>query len=154
MGNLGGSGGAQAHEASERVARKEMVFTAAGAGLQGATTDVFTITGAILVRYLLVYCTTTLTDTEGAPTLSLGHTNNVDHITAVTTASGILAGEFWHADPAVADTSDMNTAFQNEIYEENIVIDVANPAGNIDAGAITFTMYWHPITSDGNVVSA
>ena len=146
--------GAGGNAAAERLVRNEVVFDAATNGLQGAVTTLFTITGAVLVRYLLVYCTTTLTDTAGAPTLSLGHTNLVTHLIAATTASEILGGEFWHANPAVADTIDIATGFQNELYEENIVMEVENTPGNIDAGAITFTMYWHPVTSDGNVVAA
>jgi hypothetical protein len=115
-----------------------------GNGVVG-TVAVGTVTGSVLLLYGAVRCTTLLASAGGG-TLSLGTTNNVDALVAVTTATDIDAAEFWQdatpeteASPAITDVA----------VCEDVILNVL--VGDVTAGVLEIVFYWLPLSDDGQI---
>ena len=81
--------------ASYKFATKSVTFDGtAGLGAQGAV-PLFTVTGEIIVVYLVPYVVLTLGQDVGTPTLALGVTNSTGLFIGATTATALATGEFW-----------------------------------------------------------
>lgn len=114
----------------------------------GNPANLFIVTGTVLLR-LLAKCTVSLagagaTVEAGTALLSTG-------LIPLTTATDIDANEIWHdatPDSSVEETS----VLAQRIVSQNVIQTVRT--ANITAGAIRYTAFWYPLTSDGNVVAA
>ena len=137
----------------QNVARQAFTFDGgAGSGAVGQI-DLFTVTGAVLVR-LTAICTADLTDAAAGATISVGTAGEVDGIIAVTSAVTIDAGEIWFAAaPATVLNTEAN-AFLNYVIGDgaDITADVLVEA--VTGGTIVFTAFWTPLTAGASVAAA
>src|SRR3989304_4301332 len=135
-----------------RRTSKEITFTgAAGLGAVG-NVPLFTVTGEVLVVYLVPYTVLTLTEALATATLALGVTNLTSLFIAATNAVNLLTGEFWTeatgggaAKPGCA----VPAALKDIAITSNIVGTVATQA--VNGGTLRFDVYYLPLSSDGLV---
>lgn len=133
--------------------RKTITYTAGGTGAAGIETDIFTVTGEAIVIAIVPFCTTSLTESAGTPDLALGVNNDTNLFIAATTATAIDANDFWvDASPTEVGGVALPAALKDIVITDNISC-VVGGTNNIDAGVIDFTVYWLPISSNGNVVA-
>ena len=139
----------------ERVV-KSITYTAGGTGAAATTTTIFNVTGNVLVTYTAAFCTTSLTESAGTPSLSYGTTGTVDLLIAATTATAIDINELWDDGTPSAKASLALPAKMKDIYignGSNISCTVGG-TNNISAGAIRFEVYWRKMSDNGLVVPA
>lgn len=136
-----------------RPATKSITYAAGTTGLAGAQTTIFTITGEVLIVYLVPFCTTLLEESAGTPTLSLGVANSVALFVAATNAVEIDANEFWVDTAPDPYGIALPAALKEIVITDNIVCKVAG-TNNISAGVIRFDVYWRPLSSDGSIAAA
>lgn len=135
-------------------ATKTVTFTAAGAGLQGTATPIFTVTGTIEIVRLVPYCTVSLEQSAGTPTLALGVVGNTAIFIAATTATAIDAGFLWmDATPTEVGAMAVPAALKDIAVVANVQCLVGG-TNNISAGAIRFNVLWRPVSSDGKLAAA
>jgi len=120
---------------------------AAGNGAVGSVA-LFTVTGEVIVLYLMPYCSEDLVSAGGG-TLALGVTGNTSLFIAATTATAIDNGEFWTSTVPTANGVAVPSALKDIAITDNIIGTVAT--GDITDGTIRFDCYWIPLSSDGNV---
>lgn len=134
---------------------KIITYTAGGGepGANGVETDLFIVTGAVIVVAISGYVTTNLTESAGTPTLSLGVNNDVAIFIAATTATALNAGELWVDNAPDANVIALPAALKDILIEENISCTVAG-SNNISGGVIDFTVHWVPASADGQLVAA
>ena len=140
--------------ANDRIVRASITFTAGGTGAQGTATALFTVTGEVIIVYLVPFCTTNLTESVGTPTLELGVVGNTAILLGATTATAIDAGKFWlDTSPAEVGAIAIAGTLTDIAATANIqcLVDGTN---NISAGVIEFNLYWRPLSADGLVVPA
>jgi hypothetical protein len=114
----------------------------------GNPSTLFTVTGTIRCK-LLAKCTTNLAGASA--TLSVGTALSAAGLIALTTATDIDAGEIWH--DANPDASvELSSVLTEKIVSQDIKATVGT--ANITSGVIVFTLYWYPLSYDGNVVAA
>ena len=133
--------------------RKAITYAAGTTGLQGAVTDVFPVTGEVLIVYMLPYCTTSLDESAGTPTLQLGVTSASNILISATNAVDIDANDFWTDTTPSPYGVLLDAKLKDVVTTNNIVTEVAG-TNNISAGVIEYTCYWMPISTDGNLVAA
>jgi hypothetical protein len=134
-------------------ARKTITYANPGTGAAGTETDIFTLTGEIIVIAIVPYCITNLTETAGTPTLELGVNNDTNLFVGATTATAIDANDFWmDTDPTEVGGMAIPAALKDIAITDNISCTVGG-TNNIDAGVIEYTVYWLPISDDGNLVA-
>ena len=131
---------------------KEITFTAGGTGANATETDLFTVTGAVLVHSITAYCTTSLEESAGTPELALGVNSGTADFIASTVATLIDTGELWISGTPTADSIALPAGLKDILVEENISCLVGG-TNNISAGVISVAVLWSPISSDGNVVA-
>ena len=132
---------------STNVARKALTFTGATSFGEVGAVPLFTVTGEVIINKIIPYCTTNLAG--GSATLALGVTGGVADFVAATTATDIDANEFWVDTAPDANGVAIPAALMDIIITDNIIGTVAT--ANITAGVMEFTVYWTPISVDGNV---
>tara|TARA_R110002051_G_scaffold304503_1_gene373872 strand:+ start:79 stop:504 length:426 start_codon:yes stop_codon:yes gene_type:complete len=132
---------------STNVARKALTFTGATSFGEVGAVPLFTVTGEVIINKIIPYCTTNLAG--GSATLSLGVTSGVADFVAATTATDVDANEFWVDTAPDANGVAIPAALMDIIITDNIIGTVAT--ANITAGVMEFTVYWTPISVDGNV---
>ena len=133
--------------------RKTITYAAGGTGANATETDIFTVTGEVVVVLLLPYCTTNLDESAGTPSLALGVNNDTNLFIAATTATDIDLNDFWFdATPAEVGGMAIPAALKDIAITDHISCLVGG-TNNISAGVIEFTVYWIPISTDGNVVA-
>ena len=146
------SGGQSIHGVKGPVI-KSITFTAGGTGAAGTETDLFTVTGDVIVVAIIPFCTTNLTQSAGTPDLALGANNDTNLFVSATTATDIDANDFWvDASPTEVGGVALPAALKDIVITDNISCIVGG-TNNIDAGVIDFTVYWLPISTDGNVAA-
>jgi hypothetical protein len=134
-------------------ARKTITFTAGGTGALNTETDIFTVTGEVIVVAIVPFCTTSLEESAGTPNLRLGVNNSTALFVGATTATDIDANDFWmDTDPTEVGGMAIPAALKDIAITDNISCRVLG-SNNISAGVIDFTVYWLPISDDGNVVA-
>lgn len=134
-----------------RRAIKTMTYAnATGTGAQNDIITLFTVTGEVLVHYIVPFCTTLLTGASA--TLSLGVTGSTALFIAATTATEIDANEFWIDTTPDANGVAIPAALKEIAITDHIVCEVLT--SNITAGVIRYTLLWTPLSSDGYVVAA
>jgi hypothetical protein len=135
-------------------ARKTITYANPGTGANGTETDIFTLTGEVIVLALFPYCTTNLGESAGTPELALGVNNDTDLFIASTVATAIDADDFWvDATPTEVGGVALPAALKDIIITDNISCLVGG-TNHIDAGVIEYTVFWLPISPDGNLVAA
>lgn len=127
------------------TATKTITYVTATTGAIGATT-LFTVTGTILVNIFAV-CTVDLTGATA--TLEVGIAGNTAALIAQTVGTTIDTGEIWNATNPPTVVAPISSKL---ISGTNIIQTIAT--ATVDAGALTYYVYWNPISSDGNLVSA
>ena len=133
------------------VARKTITFAAGGNGANGVETDLFTVTGDVIIVAIVPNCTTDLAESAGTPTLELGVNNDTNLFVAATTATAIDAEDFWvDASPTEVGGVALPDALKDIIITDNISNTVGG-TNNISGGVIEYTVYWLPISTDGLV---
>lgn len=134
--------------------RKTITYAAGGAGANGTETDIFTVTGEVIIVAIVPYCTTNLDESAGTPTLELGVNNDTNLFIAATTATAIDADDFWvDASPTEVGGVALPAALKDIAVTDNISCTVGG-TNNISAGVIEYMVYWLPVSADGLVVPA
>ena len=130
--------------------RKSITFT--GAANLGAVGNVplFTVTGEVIIRLLVPFCTTDLTEAGATATLALGITGSTAIFNAATTATTIDANEFWVSATPAANGIALPAAFKDIVITDNIIGTVAVQA--VNGGVLRLDCYWQPLSADGFVV--
>ena len=124
---------------------------AAGTGAVG-TFDLFTITGAVIVRLVCV-CTETLVEGAGGGTVEVGITGKTATIIPQTVSMAIITGEIWHDAAPDSEIEDMAVMANRVIADGNdIFVTIANQ--NVTDGTLVFLALWAPVTLDGRLVAA
>ena len=134
-------------------ATKSITFTAAGTGKDDTVTDIFTITGEVIIVYMVPYCVTTLERDAPTPTLKLGSAPTTTLFVGPTDITKIIAGQFWVS----ADTGYPGILLPDKCRDVLLSADITcKVAGtnNISAGVIRFDVYWLPMSSNGYVAAA
>ncbi len=132
---------------------KTITFTAAGTGLQGASTTIFTVTGEVLVESVSGFCTTSLEESAGTPALILGVVGSTAQFISSTTATAIDANEFWVDATPDAFAIALPAKVKEILITANIACEVGG-SNNISAGVIRFDLWWRALSPNGLVVPA
>lgn len=129
---------------------KTVTFDAqAGTGAVGAV-PLYTVTGEIEVLRLVPFCSTSV---AGSGTLALGVTGDDDLFLAATTGTDIDAGKFWlDTDPAEVGGKAIPAALKDIAVTADIIGTVGS--NTLTGGVVRFTLYWRPLSPDGNVVAS
>ena len=109
----------------------------------------------MLIEYTTAFCTTSLTESAGTPTLSYGVDAVVALFIAATTATAIDVNEVW-IDNAPGAGSIAIPTLMKDIHVGNsdpISCTVAG-SNNISAGVIEFNVWWRPMSLNGLLVPA
>lgn len=131
---------------------KTLVFTgAAGLGAVGAV-PLFTVTGEVLISVIVPFCTVNLGEAAPGATLALGVVGATTLLIAATIVLDIDANEFWVDTTPDANGVAVPAALKDIVITDNIIGTAA--VADVNAGAIRFTVYWVPVSADGNVVAA
>lgn len=129
-------------------------------GDDGGTLDggaIYTVTGLVMVR-LMAVCTTLL-DSDGAATLSVGITGDTAIFMPVETATQVDAGQIWindAANAAYAIIGEESAAADNLpeylLNGNDIILTIAGGA-NVTAGVLDFYCQYRPVSSDASIVA-
>jgi len=115
------------------------------------THEVFTVTGLVRMR-MWIECTTNVTSTGGAATLTYGPAATGTGIIAATGEDDIDATELWYdATPTVAFDTYANVVFDYVINGLDIGYDIDGEA--LIGGVLVFHCMWEPLNSTGLVVA-
>ncbi len=132
-----------------KKARKTIAFTGSSGNGATGTVTVFGITGRVHVLAIRAFCTENLVGASA--TLSLGVASDVDAIIAVTTATNMIATEFWvGTSPSDVGYVDLPTAMIDFLCSEDIDVDVLTQA--ITDGTIIFDIEYLSLTDNGLLV--
>ena len=133
-----------------------ITFTgAAGLGAQG-NLPLFTVTGEVLIAYLVPY--SVLTPVGANATIALGVTNLTSLFIAATTATTLATGEFWTeatgggtaaAGVGLPAAGTSAPQLKDVVITSNIVGTIAT--ADLTGGTLRFDVYWLPLSSDGRV---
>jgi len=130
---------------------KRFTFTgAANFGLTGSACTFLTITGTVFVVALIPVCAVDLGVT-GAPTVTLGVTNNDVLFLAATLGSVIDAGEAWINTTPAPDGLALPATMKDIVISADVIGTVAVAATSIDSGSIDFTIFYRSV--NGGAVS-
>ena len=128
------------------LARSSVTFTgAANLGAVGAV-PFFTVTGAVLVQYIVGFGVLTPVSAGGG-TLALGVTGSTAIFIAATTATTITTGSTWQTTTPNTTALAVPAALKEIVVSANIIGTVA--VGTITGGTIQLECYWRPLTSTG-----
>lgn len=133
--------------------RKAITFTgAANLGAVGAA-PLFTVTGEVMVAFIVPFCTVSLVENGATTTMALGITGNTALFIVASEPEDIDVSEFWQA-AAPADVGGVALAakLKDILVSANILLTVANDT--VTGGTLEVTVYWWPLSDDGNIVAA
>ena len=134
-------------------ASKTVTFTGASTlGLAGTNTTWFTVTGTVLIVYLVPVCTVDLGEAAPTATITLGVTDNTAFFNAATNSVDIDAGDLWFdATPTEVNALAVPAGFKEvAIIDDDIVSACATQ--NTNAGAIRLDCYWLPLSPGATLV--
>ena len=129
-----------------------VTFTgASGLGLAGSTTTFFTITGEVLLVYLVPFTVLTLTQNLGTPSLALGVVNDTTLFIGATTATTLTTGEFWTelTGGGTAEAGIALPAALKEIIISSNIVGTVGGTNNINGGTLRLDAYYLPLSSNG-----
>lgn len=142
-------------ESDIRKARKTVTFTGgAGAGVAGGTVTVFTVSGDVYLHAIIAKCTSNLGEAAPTAVVSLGTVNQVTRFVAATNSVDIDANEAWVSGTPTLGSIDLPDAMQSVLIVNGDDIIVNCSTQNTNAGVIDFTVFWEPVSTDGNLVAA
>lgn len=125
---------------------KTITFTgASGLGLVNVDVVVGVVTGRVLLRETVIFCTATLASAGGG-SLSLGVTNNAGTLIANTTATDIDANLFWRDPTPELESSG---AIMDQVISSNLKI--LPTTATTESGVLEVTLFWLPLSVDGNL---
>jgi hypothetical protein len=112
--------------------------------------NLFTVTGDVEVD-LLAICKTNVASAGGCNG-EVGISGSTGSIIATTDITTIAANEIWH------DASPDATIEAGSVFSSNIISNGADIiltlSAQADSGAITFYVYWTPLSVGANIVAA
>ena len=133
--------------------RKTVAFDGTSGNGATGTVGLFTITGEVMVAFLVPFCTEDLVEGGATATMSLGVTGNVALFIAASEPEDFEVGEFWVAvAPADVGGVALAAALQDILVSADILLTIANDS--VDDGTLEVTCYWWPLSDDGSVVAA
>jgi hypothetical protein len=140
---------------AQRV-QKTITFTGGAAlGVAGTAVPIFTVTGEVLIQYLMAFCTTSLTEGGATAQISLGVVGDVDLFVAAGQPIDIDQNEYWTtANPTAAGGVAVPAAMQDILIINGADIIADPTVDDTTGGVIEFTAFWLPISSDGQVAPA
>lgn len=142
-----GARGARLHKAT-----KSVTFDAgSGSGAVGSVAY-FTVTGEVLVCFMVPFCTGSLTEAGATATIALGVTGSTALFIAATDAVDIDANEFWVDTAPDANGIAVPAALKDIAITDNVIATVATQ--NVNGGALRIDLFWYPLSSNGLVVPA
>jgi len=117
----------------------------------GADVPVFTVTGGVRVK-IIVICTTSLASAAGC---TIGLKAGDGELIPATSSTDLIAGEIWNdATPTLMLERYYDAVLDYVIGDgTDISIDVED-AKQVDSGVLAFNLTFEPITADGAVVAA
>lgn len=136
-----------------RRATKSITFDAtAGKGQAATNTTWFTVTGEVLVRYVIGFCTLDLTEAAPTATITLGVTGSTALFIAATNAVDLDANEFWVDATPDARGVALPAALKETAITDDILSAVA--VANINGGTLRIDVWWMLLSANGNLVAA
>lgn len=139
--------------AGPRRATKAITFTGASTlGLVNTNTTFFTVTGEVEIYRIVPFCTTSLTESGGAASISLGVTSSTALFIASSLVADIDANEFWVSTTPTANGIALPAAVKEVVITDNIL--TAHINNTTSGGVLRIDTYWRPLSDDGNVVAA
>ncbi len=124
---------------------KTVTFDGSAGGGAVGTVAVATVTGSVLITHGGVRCLT-LPVSAGGGTLKFGCAGNTDGLILQTTATSILAGNWWQdATPEVG----ISPAIINQLVDLNLILTVGT--ATITAGVLEIVLFFIPCSDDGNL---
>lgn len=134
-----------------RLTTKTLTFTGAtNFGEVNTSAALFTVTGEVLVLYIVGFCTVDLTG--AASTVSLGVTGDTNLFIAATTATTIDAGMFWQTITPTANGMAVVAACKDIVITDSILIE--SLTFGTASGALRIDVLWMPLSSDAALVAA
>lgn len=115
---------------------------------------IFNVTGVVILKAMVGICNTTLTS-GGAPTLSVGTTNNTSIIISPTTALDIDQNDVWNSDtpdPEI-DMPSLTAIWTITPLNNADIIETIGVA-DITAGQIDYYCIWAPVDAGSLLVPA
>lgn len=135
--------------------RKTVTFDGtAGNGAVG-TVALFNITGRVGLHDLTIFCSESLEEGGATATMTLGTASGPDFIISTTTATALVANEWWN------DTTPTNAGICTTVgsflssrpsASESLIITVG--AQSVSNGTLVFDLFYKPLTDDGAMVAA
>lgn len=133
-----------------KTSRFTITFTgAAGFGLAGDTITAFTMStgGVVIVRYIVAFPTTSLTQNLGTPTLALGVVGQIPLFIAATTATTIATtAKIWTSTTTVAGGQALPAAMKDIEIAANVILTVGG-TNNINGGVLEVDIGYDPISA-------
>ena len=124
-------------------------ITFTGAANLGAvgTVPIATVTGRVLIHHLAAFCSTTMVTTANGE-IELGVASNTAELIAqIADAGSLIATEFWV--DATPDKINADNSITDKVVAANIILTVGTSP--MTAGVIEFSMFWSPLSVDGNL---
>ena len=128
----------------DKLRRKVITLSdGVGTGAVG-TVAIATVTEQVLITYMSVFCTTSLTGATA--TVELGVAGNTAGLIAQTTGTDIDANDWWQdASPEVK----ISGSIVNQNVAGDIILTVGTAA--VTAGVLEFVFFWRPIQTGANL---
>ena len=134
----------------ETIQRASTTFTFDGTNNKGEfdvpTCTIFTVTGQVVIVYLVPFCTVDLVSAGGG-TLILGAVGTTSLFVGVTTATTIDANKRWLSTGGAGASVAIPASFKDTFVDADIIATVGT--ADITAGAIRFDCYYRPLSSNG-----
>lgn len=139
-----------------RLVSKSITFDGtAGLGAIGTVTF-FTVTGEVLIEYIVPYCVASLTQAAPSATMELGFPGNTGLLAGLLNPVTVLTtGEFWLSnvgDIPPNSGASLTAAQKDAVATANIIATVGAQA--VNGGTLRLDVIFRPLSSDGNVVPA
>ena len=133
------------------LATKTVTFTgAATLGGAASNTTWFTVTGEVLVEYIVGWCVGTLGEAAPTATITLGITGSTSLFIAATNSTGLTTGLFWVSATPTANGIAVPAALKGIAITDNILSACATQ--NTNSGSLRIDCWWRPLSGDGLVV--
>ncbi|HET6495070.1 MAG TPA: hypothetical protein VFH61_06875 [Thermoleophilia bacterium] len=135
---------------SPKFVTKSVTFTGAtGLGEIGPV-PIFNLTGSAHIKKITAWCETAV---EGATaTISLGVTGVTTLWIGATTATSLIANEFWQDATPTTTNEALSTAMIDELISTSIIVTVGT--ADVTAGLVHFTAEYEPTSVGGTLVAA
>jgi len=144
--------GIGARGARLRKATKSVTFDGSAGGGAVGSVSYFTVTGEVLVCFIVPFCTASLTEAAATATIKLGVPGQSSLFVPTTNAVEIDINEFWlDASPSVGGQA---LAAENKDTAISANIELTVAAQNVNGGTLRIDCFWYPLSSDGLVVPA